>query len=140
MNAYRWQTGADLLTAPITPATRAALFRVLAEQPEFTSKGQVTDALGRTGVALSTTAPGDESTRGDVEYRMIIDGKTAELLQIEVRDQRPQPLLTQSYERMGWVRRGWGTGRSAGLRQGDRGDPGRGLRGPRRGSRRQGSW
>jgi hypothetical protein len=102
---YLWQTGADLLTAPITPGTRAALYRVLAEQPGLTATSQVGDAIGRRGVALSLTAPGDESTRGNVEYRMIIDPKTAELLQIEVKDQRPVALLTQTFERMGWVDR-----------------------------------
>jgi hypothetical protein len=102
---YLWQTGADLLTAPITPGTRAALFRVLAEQPGLKATSQVGDAAGRRGVALSLTAPGDESTRGNVEYRMIIDPGTADLLQIEVRDQRPVALLTQTFERMGWVDR-----------------------------------
>ncbi|MEW9527419.1 hypothetical protein [Microbispora sp. NPDC049125] len=102
---YLWQTGADLLTAPVTPGTRAALFRVLAEQPGITSKGRSADALGRTGVVLSTTAPGDESTQGDVEFRMIIDERTAELLQIEVRDRRPIALLSQAFEQTGWANR-----------------------------------
>ena len=93
------------IPAPVTPGTRAALFRVLAEQPGITSKGRAADALGRTGVVLSTTAPGDESTQGDVEFRMIIDEGTAELLQIEVRDQRPIALLTQAFEQTGWVDR-----------------------------------
>jgi hypothetical protein len=95
----RQQTGTDLLTA----GTRAALFRVLAGQSGLKATSQVGDAVGRRGVALSLTAPGDESTRGNVEYRMIIDPKTAQLLQIEVKDQRPVALLTQTFERMGWV-------------------------------------
>ncbi|MDH2429394.1 CU044_5270 family protein [Sphaerisporangium sp. TRM90804] len=103
--AYLWQTGTDLLTSPITPGTRAALFRVLAEQPGITSTGRAGDVFGREGVALSTTTPGDETTRGDVEYRMILDEGTAELLQIEVRDERPLPLLSQAFERTGWVDR-----------------------------------
>jgi hypothetical protein len=102
---YLWQTGTDLLTAPITPGTRAALFRVLAEQPGLKATSQVGDAVGRRGVAVSLTEPGDESTRGNVAYRMIIDPKTAELLQIEVKDQRPVALLTETFERMGWVDR-----------------------------------
>ncbi|GAB3989700.1 hypothetical protein GCM10029978_115510 [Actinoallomurus acanthiterrae] len=102
---YLWQTGTDLLTAPITPGTRAALFRVMAGRTGITAKSQVGDALGRRGVALTVTAPGDESTHGNVEYRMIVDPKTADLLQIEVRDQRPVALLTQTFERMGWVDR-----------------------------------
>jgi hypothetical protein len=54
---------------------------------------------------VSLTAPGDASTRGNVEYRMIIDPKTVQLLQIEVKDQRPVALLAQTFERMGWVDR-----------------------------------
>jgi hypothetical protein len=54
---YLWQTGTDLLTAPITPGTRAALFRVLAGQPGLKATSQAGDAVGRRGVALSLTAP-----------------------------------------------------------------------------------
>ncbi|MFD1544865.1 CU044_5270 family protein [Nonomuraea guangzhouensis] len=98
MTVYLWQTGVDLMTAPITPGTRSALFKVLAEQKGITSQGQVTDAVGRTGVALSTA--GDDG----VEFRMIINEETAELLQYEV-VQKGQPLLRVALERMGWADR-----------------------------------
>jgi hypothetical protein len=104
-DTYLWQTASDLFTAPITPGTRSALFRTLAEQRGLKATSQVRDAIGRRGVAVSLTAPGDESTRGNVEYRMIIDPKTVQLLQIEVKDQRPVALLAQTFERMGWVDR-----------------------------------
>ncbi|WP_207939254.1 hypothetical protein, partial [Actinomadura darangshiensis] len=102
---YLWQTGSDLLTAPVTSGTRAALFRVMARQPGITAKSRVRDLLGRTGTALILTGPGDETTRGRIEYRMIIDPASAQLLQIEMRDARPLPLLVQAFELMGWVDR-----------------------------------
>ncbi|MEU7838069.1 CU044_5270 family protein [Nonomuraea sp. NPDC049129] len=95
---YLWQTGVDLMTAPITPGTRSALFKVLAGQDGITSRGRVTDAVGRTGVALSTA--GDDG----VEFRMIINEDTAELLQYEVVE-KGQPLLRVALERMGWADR-----------------------------------
>ncbi|MEU7860542.1 CU044_5270 family protein [Nonomuraea sp. NPDC049141] len=98
MTVYLWQTGVDLMTAPIKPGTRSALFKVLADQNGITSLGQVTDAVGRTGVALSTT--GDDGT----EFRMIINEETADLLQYEV-VQKGQPLLRVALERMGWADR-----------------------------------
>ncbi|WP_440086238.1 CU044_5270 family protein [Streptosporangium sp. LJ11] len=75
---YLWQTGVDLMTAPITPGTRSALFEVLADQPGITSQGEAKDALGRTGVALSS------STADAFTFRLIIDPRTAELLEYDV--------------------------------------------------------
>jgi len=98
MAAYLWQTGVDLMTAPIKPGTRSALFKVLAGQDGITSQGRVSDAVGRTGVALSTT--GDDG----IEFRLIINEETAELLQYEV-VQKGQPLLRVALERMGWADR-----------------------------------
>jgi uncharacterized protein YheU (UPF0270 family) len=95
---YLWQTGVDLMTAPIRPGTRAALFKVLADQDGIASKGQVTDVLGRTGVALET--PGADG----VGYRLVIDEGTAELLQYEV-TQNGQPLLRVALAQTGWTDR-----------------------------------
>ncbi|MEV0347267.1 CU044_5270 family protein [Nonomuraea sp. NPDC050680] len=95
---YLWQTGVDLMTAPITPGTRSALFKVLAGRDGITSQGRVTDAVGRAGVALSTA--GDDG----VEFRMIINEDTADLLQYEVVE-KGQPLLRVALERMGWADR-----------------------------------
>jgi hypothetical protein len=92
---YLWQTGVDLMTAPIKPGTRSALFKVLADQPGITSEGQTTDALGRTGVALSA------STGHALTVRLIIDGGTAELLQYEMVE-KGRPLLKVTLEQMGW--------------------------------------
>ncbi|GAA3252365.1 CU044_5270 family protein [Nonomuraea helvata] len=92
---YLWQTGVDLMTAPIRPGTRSALFRILADQPGITSQGESSDALGRTGVALS--APSADG----FDFRLIIDGDTAELLQYEVVE-KGQPLLRVALEQLGW--------------------------------------
>ncbi|MEV4107806.1 hypothetical protein [Nonomuraea sp. NPDC049695] len=92
---YLWQTGVDLMTAPIRPGTRSALFKILADQPGIASQGESSDALGRTGVALS--APSADG----FDFRLIIDGDTAELLQYEVVE-KGQPLLRVALEQMGW--------------------------------------
>jgi hypothetical protein len=95
-SGYLWQTGVDLMTAPITPATRSALFKVLADQPGIMSQGQVTDTMGRAGAALSV------STADAFTFRLIIDGETAELLQYEVWE-KDKPLLKVTLEQMGWA-------------------------------------
>ncbi|MFI7707315.1 CU044_5270 family protein [Nonomuraea sp. NPDC049480] len=92
---YLWQTGVDLMTAPLQPATRSALFKVLAEQPGITSDGQAKDVLGRTGVALSA------STADALTMRLIIDGETAELLQYEIVE-KGLPTLRVALEQLGW--------------------------------------
>ncbi|MFI6505137.1 hypothetical protein [Nonomuraea typhae] len=102
---YMWQTGADLLTAPIAPGTRAALYRVLADSSsKLTSQTGVSDGKGRTGVALETTGPDENGTPGKITYRLIFDDKTAKLLELDVLEQGSStPLLRQTYEAMGYV-------------------------------------
>ncbi|MFG6196249.1 CU044_5270 family protein [Nonomuraea sp. JJY05] len=92
---YLWQTGVDLMTAPLKPGTRSALFRVLADQPVMTLEGRTSDALGRTGVALS--AP----TAHALTVRLIVDEQSAELLQYELAE-KDKLLLRVALEDMGW--------------------------------------
>ncbi|MFI6739298.1 CU044_5270 family protein [Nonomuraea sp. NPDC050451] len=92
---YLWQTGVDLMTAPLKPGTRSALFRVLADQPVMTLEGKTSDALGRTGVALS--AP----TAHALTVRLIVDEQSAELLQYELAE-KGKLLLRVALEDMGW--------------------------------------
>ncbi|MFI7128632.1 CU044_5270 family protein [Nonomuraea sp. NPDC050153] len=92
---YLWQTGVDLMTAPLTPGTRSALFRVLADQPVMTLEGRTSDALGRTGVALSAPAA------HVLTVRLIVDEQSAELLQYELAE-KGKPLLRVALEEMGW--------------------------------------
>lgn len=96
---YLWQTTVDLMTAPTTPGTRAALLRILADQPGITSEGEVTDATGRKGVGLSVSD--DDGTRYDV----IIDADTAELLEYTVvsPDEDGDRFVRETYEEFGWT-------------------------------------
>ncbi|MBE1586477.1 CU044_5270 family protein [Nonomuraea angiospora] len=92
---YLWQTAVDLMTAPLKPGTRAALFRVLADQPAVTLEGRTSDALGRTGVALSTP------TAHELTVRLVVDEQSAELLQYELAE-KGKLLLRVALEDMGW--------------------------------------
>ncbi|TMR92319.1 CU044_5270 family protein [Nonomuraea basaltis] len=99
---YMWWTAQDLLAGPISPGTRSALYRLLAEQPGIRSLGEVTDPLGRTGIALALNGAGN----GEDEYRLIVDDDTAELFSHEFRPQgQPAPALQVAYENLGWVDR-----------------------------------
>ncbi|MET7999689.1 hypothetical protein [Nonomuraea glycinis] len=103
-SVYLWQTSVDLLGAPITPGTREALFRVLAGQRDIVSQGEVTDTAGRAGAALMTKETTPEGER--IEYRLIIDPDSAELLQYEVAEaDKPASLLRVTLEETGWVDR-----------------------------------
>ncbi|MGV9381240.1 CU044_5270 family protein [Nonomuraea sp. NPDC003707] len=92
---YLWQTAVDLMTAPLQPGTRSALFRVLADQPSVTLEGKTSDALGRTGVALSTP------TARELTVRLVVDEQSAELLQYELAE-KGKLLLRVALEDMGW--------------------------------------
>jgi len=96
---YLWQTTVDLMTAPTTPGTRAALFRILAEQPGITSKGEVEDATGRKGIGLTV------KEADGTEYDLIINEDTAELLEYSVisKDEDAENFVRQTYEEVGWT-------------------------------------
>ncbi|MFD1543933.1 CU044_5270 family protein [Nonomuraea guangzhouensis] len=99
---YVWSAAHDLLAGPISPGTRSALYRLLAEQPAIKSLGEVTDSLGRTGVALAWATAGNGDAAG--EARLIVDDDTAELLSYEFRDQgQSAPTLQVTYEDLGWA-------------------------------------
>ena len=57
----------------------------------------MTDALGRTGVALDTTGPDDAGEPGRITYRLIFDPKTGKGLELDVLEAgtSPTPLLQQ---------------------------------------------
>ncbi|MFI6178661.1 hypothetical protein ACIA8R_24220 [Nonomuraea sp. NPDC051191] len=102
--SYVWATAQDLLAGPISPGTRSSLYRLLAEQPAIRSLGEVTDPLGRTGVALTLTTPGTGEGAG--ESRLVVDVATARLLAYELRPPgRSEPLIQTTYEETGWVDR-----------------------------------
>jgi hypothetical protein len=86
-----------LLTAPSRPGTRAAIYRLLAEQPGLSIAAGVTDPLGRVGVAI-----GD----GGGDY-LIIQPGTAELLAYTSHPVRADSAIPASggvevYELFGW--------------------------------------
>ncbi|WP_344282256.1 hypothetical protein, partial [Actinomadura napierensis] len=94
---YLWWTAQDLLAGPITPGTKAALYRLLADQPGIRSEGAATDRLGRKGVAVSRA-------EGTGHRRLVIDPKTAELLADEYfRGPGDTPSLSMTYKAMGWT-------------------------------------
>ncbi|SNS19847.1 hypothetical protein SAMN05443665_1001442 [Actinomadura meyerae] len=94
---YVWMVAQDLLAGPLTPGTRAALYRVLSEQEGVRSDGAVTDQLRRRGVGVSMGGPAGR-------IRLIIDPRTAALLAFEsFVDERGEPGLSMAYKAMGWV-------------------------------------
>ncbi len=93
---YVFGTAQDLLAGPITPATKSALFRLLAKQPGITYLGTGTDRLGRKGAVIAQ--------KGEAEIRLIIDPKTGRLLEQDSGD-RKSPSLVMTYQTMGWVNR-----------------------------------
>jgi hypothetical protein len=79
-----WNTPADLTyrlfsqlfelsLAPVTPAVRAAAFRVLAGMPGAHALGHVADALGRIGVGVGVT-------QGSEEHQLVIAPSTGSVL------------------------------------------------------------
>ncbi|MGI5321749.1 CU044_5270 family protein [Actinomadura nitritigenes] len=94
---YLWWTAQDLLAGPITPGTKAALYRLLADQSGIRAEGTVTDRAGRRGVAVSRA-------EGTGHRRLIIDPETAELLADEYfGGTGSTPFLSMTYKAMGWV-------------------------------------
>jgi hypothetical protein len=53
--SYLFQAVPDVLTYPVTPAVRSALYQLLATLPGVRSLGQVRDVGGQTGVAVAIT-------------------------------------------------------------------------------------
>ncbi|MES9536679.1 CU044_5270 family protein [Actinomadura sp. NPDC000600] len=101
---YVFESAADLLMAPTTPGTRAALYRILADYPSVHVTGRTSDRKGRPGVAITAQNPD-----GVIE-RLVIDPATARLLDHETRPgNRPGTPGAHAVsghgatERQGWV-------------------------------------
>ena len=93
---YLWQTAVDLMTAPASPGTRAAVFRILADQPGIRSGGEVKDAAGREGVSVAV-----DSDDG-YEFRLVVDEDTAELLEYAVAE-KGEDTTRVTFEELGWT-------------------------------------
>ncbi|MBO3750113.1 CU044_5270 family protein [Streptosporangiaceae bacterium NEAU-GS5] len=96
---YVWDAAESMLSGPTKPATRAALYKLLAEQPGIASLGKVKDPLGRTGVALGNTV---RSGGWKEETRLIVDDDSAALLAYQVWPGK-RPTLQVAYIAQGWV-------------------------------------
>ncbi|GLZ16192.1 hypothetical protein Acsp04_64270 [Actinomadura sp. NBRC 104425] len=73
MGADEWLftvTRGLVVEMPVTPEVRAAAFRMLAKLKTVRSVGEVTDAQGRTGVAVAVTT---KSANGTLQHRLIVD-------------------------------------------------------------------
>ncbi|TDC90631.1 CU044_5270 family protein [Actinomadura sp. 7K507] len=90
---YVFSTASDLLAGPLTPGTKAAMYRMLADLPGVKSEGRVTDPLGRPGVAVSMDG---SNLDGDYHSTLIVDPRTAEVLVYEGG-------FTYVHQEMGWV-------------------------------------
>jgi len=98
---YVFQVAGALLTGPVTPGTRAAVYGLLAEQHGLPVAVKVTDPLGREGTAI-----GDGS--GDF---LIISPVTAGVLDLTTCPVRPGGTIpanlcgTEAYLSLGWTNR-----------------------------------
>ena len=97
---YLFQVAGALLTGPVAPATKAAVYELLAEQPGLTGAVKVTDPLGRAGTAI-----GDASGN-----YLIIDPATADVLDLTTYPVHQGATVTaarggtEAYLAMGWTR------------------------------------
>ena len=67
----------ELAEAPAEPVVRAAAFRLLSELPDLTALGRVHDPLGRIGVGVANSRPGNPG------QELIIDPVSGSLLAFE---------------------------------------------------------
>jgi hypothetical protein len=94
----------ELLTAPTTGGTRAALYRILAKLPGVQLVGTVQDPLGRTGTAIArqeSTIEGGTDTR-----TLIIDAQSGGLLAQTVHsgpDTGKELTFSQAWRELGWT-------------------------------------
>jgi hypothetical protein len=88
-----------VLGTPITPAVRGAAFRVLAGVPGIRSLGAVTDAKGRSGVAVSvqrndTDEERKADTGGPIEVSLLFDPDSGAVLGRQDRALRPADYMS----------------------------------------------
>lgn len=78
-DAFVFFSGAAIvLDLPVPAPVRAAAYRMLAGLSGVASVGRVTDALGRSGIAVGYTRRGDGGV--DSQQRLIIDPATGQAL------------------------------------------------------------
>ncbi len=98
---YVFQVAGALLTGPVTPGTKAAVYELLAEQPGLTAAKKVTDPLGRAGTAIGNNTVG----------YLVIDPATADVLDLTSAPVRPGATIpatrfgTEAYLSLNWTNR-----------------------------------
>lgn len=78
-----WTAKSLVMDLPVTPAVRAAAYRMMADLTGVALLGEVTDQRGRSGMAVAYTHDGDF---GATEFRLIIDPATGQALAEETRN------------------------------------------------------
>ncbi|MFF4774428.1 CU044_5270 family protein [Microtetraspora fusca] len=98
-----------VFSLPVSPAVRAAAYRLLATLPQMTALGRVKDPLGRTGEALGYRVNGREG-EGVYQIVQVIDPETGLPLSqsststIELADGRTAKVENfTAYRQMGWT-------------------------------------
>lgn len=69
-----------ILSGPVDPRTRGAVYRLLAEDPNLRNLGTVMDALGRRGTAFALREKSQNPADRGLQVQMIIDTRTGRLL------------------------------------------------------------
>jgi hypothetical protein len=97
-DAWLFQVTVGLITdMPVTTRVRAAAFRMLADLPSVTALGQVQDAQGRTGIAITV------ATSGATRQRLIIDSSGGRALADETFTASGAALSSRLILTAGWT-------------------------------------
>ncbi|GAA4232900.1 hypothetical protein GCM10022254_34050 [Actinomadura meridiana] len=91
---YVFVSAWDLFMAPTTPGTRAALYRILSDDPSIQVTGRMKDRDGRSGVTVTARGTG---------VRLVIDPSTARLLDYLEFGDGGTVNEYLAFERQGWV-------------------------------------
>jgi len=98
---YIFQVAGALLTGPVTPGTKAAVFGLLAKQPGLSVAKEVADPLGRVGIAIGNDSVG----------YLVIDPTTADVLDLTSAPVRARATIpatrfgTEAYLSLSWTNR-----------------------------------
>lgn len=94
---YTWwmfAQASNFITEPVSAQVRASAYRIIASLPGITSLGEVTDALGRTGVGVALP-PFQQGNMGTEQEEIVVDPATNTLLATQTVLITPSPLARQ---------------------------------------------
>lgn len=92
---WMFAQASNLITEPVSAQVRASAYRIIANLPGITSLGEVTDALGRTGVGVAL-APFQQGNMGTEQEEIVVDPATNTLLANQTVLRTPSPLARQA--------------------------------------------